>query len=85
MVVEYYLGGCLGNGMWSSVVGWNFGTVETQAVSHRHLKIESTDGRKIDSITTTTNRYAGRDHLSPKFDSFKHGCCRASRLNDIDH
>ena len=26
-MVEYHLGGRLGRGMWSSVVGWNFGTV----------------------------------------------------------
>ena len=25
-MVAYHLGGRLGHGMWSSVVGWNFGT-----------------------------------------------------------
>ena len=27
MAVAYHLGSRLGHGMWSSVVGWNFGTV----------------------------------------------------------
>ena len=85
MVVAYPLGGRLGHGMWSSVVGWIFGTVES------HLKNESTDGRKMDTITTTTTRYAGRDDLCPKFDQRVLLQTRMlpselhASMNDIDH
>ena len=49
---------------------------------------ESTDGRKIDSITTTTNGYAGRDiaGINLSTDLLQTRMLpRASRLNNIDH
>ena len=62
MVVEYHLGGRLGHGMWSSVVGWIFGTVENKStparvfdpkVSQNRRFLELTNGqRRIEKSTT---------------------------------
>ena len=41
MVVAYHLCGRLGHGMWSSVVGWNFGTVGVRKSKPRKSRRQS--------------------------------------------